>query len=203
MTHFRRHYTGHFKSVITKPQNVFVMKDIMSNGYRAGGNAKFFGDGATIGSISNAVVERLNLEDADSDVTHGSVLAFPIMAEQAEKLQTEVSISSRLLPWDVHAKTMKSFPGGRAMYEQYKDAFGLQSIHFGEDLRASENMEYMSQGSVNNALCFTGPCRKYDTITKAYTSMTPGMGHWGPDARPGDVRLFASNPSFSFTRLHG
>jgi len=45
-----------------------------------------------------------------------------------------------------------------------------------------------AQGSTNNSLCFLGPHRKYDGISKTYTQLIPGMGHWGPDARPGDAR---------------
>ena len=33
----------HTKSVITKPQNVYVMRDVMCSGYVAGGNTRFFG----------------------------------------------------------------------------------------------------------------------------------------------------------------
>ena len=193
----RRHYTGHFKSVITKPQNVFVMKDIMSNGYRAGGNCKFF-------KTAEEVSDRLNFEDNESDVSHPSMFAFIAPVEQLDLLQNEISISKRLLPWDVHNKSMKYFPGGPDMFQFYADEFGLDSVHFGEDLRASENMEYMSQGSTNNALCFAGPFRSYDPITtKAHVILSPGMGHWGPDARPGDVcfpvrtaALLTKQPSF-------
>ena len=116
------------------------MKDIMSNGYRAGCNCKFFQDGQQI-------QDRLNFEDNDSDTVHPSLLAFPADVNQVESLQNEISISSRLLPWDVHAKTQQYFPGGQKMYNYYKDTLGLDAIHFGEDLRASENMEYMSQAS--------------------------------------------------------
>ena len=46
-----------------------------------------------------------------------------------------------------------------------------------------------TQGSVNNALCFKGPYRTFDPlVTKAHVMLSPGMGHWGSDARPG-VRL--------------
>ena len=140
------HYTGHFKSVITKPQNVFVMKDIMSNGYRAGCNTKFFSaDGS---NVAQAVMDRLNMEDTDSDTTHGSLLAFPVSPGQLDSIQTEISVTSRLLPWDVHSTAgNKYFPGGEKMYEFFKTKYGLESVHFGEDLRASENMEYMSQVS--------------------------------------------------------
>lgn len=116
------------------------MKDIMSNGYRAGGNCKFFEN-------AQQIQDRLNFEDNDSDTVHPSLLAFPASVNQVESLQNEISVSSRLLPWDVHAKTQKYFPGGQQMYNYYKDKLGLDAIHFGEDLRASENMEYMSQAS--------------------------------------------------------
>ena len=209
------------------------MKDIMSNGYRGGCNTMFF-------ESAQAVMDRLNMEDTDMDVSHASLMAFVAPVEQIEKLQNEISISSRLLPWDVHAKTHNYFPGGKGMYDAHcREHFGLDAVHFGEDLRASQNMEYMSQvrpalepnrpnhtptrvkcthththtstfllvqqctfaliirhrfvcaqGSVNNALCFTGPYRTFDPFTtKAHVMLSPGMGHWGSDARPGDVSL--------------
>ncbi len=87
----RRHYTGHFKSVITKPQNVFVMKDIMSNGYRAGGYCKFF-------KTAEEVSDRLNFEDNESDVSHPSMFAFIPPVEQLDVLQNAISISTPLPP---------------------------------------------------------------------------------------------------------
>ena len=36
------HYTGHFKAVVTKPQNVLVMRDVACAGYVAGGNTRWF-----------------------------------------------------------------------------------------------------------------------------------------------------------------
>lgn len=182
------HYTGHFKAVITKPQNVYVMKDIMANGYRAGGNTKFFGD--TIEKIKKELLKRLNFEDDFSSDPVPSMLAFPMSAEQYEtgNMDTAMSITSRFLPWEVTGGKHNSFPGGDAMFEKYNTLINLRAVHFGEDLRASENMEYVSQGSTNNALCFLGPHRKFDTVNGGYGVLVPGMGHWGPDARPGDAR---------------
>jgi hypothetical protein len=186
----RSHYTGHFKAVITKHQNVLVMKDIMANGYRAGGNVKFFGK--TFDEIRQNLMKRLNMDDTSGDEVMPSMLAFPMDEAQYENgnMDIAMSITSRYLPYEVAGGAHKSFPGGEAMYQFYDAALGLRAVHFGEDLRASENMEYMSQGSTNNALCFTGPHRKYDIINRVYTQLVPGMGHWGPDARPGDVSFF-------------
>ena len=183
------HYTGHFKAVVYKPQNVFVMRDIMANGYRAGGNTKFFAPDGDLSKAKTAMTDRLNFDDeATQDDMPASMLAFPASAAWAEKGLTEMSVTSRLLSWEVNDKKHDSFPGGESMYQAYNRLLMLDQVHFGEDLRASENMEYMSQGSVNNSLCFLGPHRVWDGIKGAYTVLVPGMGHWGPDARPGDAR---------------
>ena len=172
------HYTGHFKSVVTKPQNVFVLKDIMSNGYRAGANAQFFmADGDFTAGQQN-IADRLNMDNYDSaDKVHASLLAFPMSSGQEQKMHNEITVTSRLLPYDVHNQNYDQFPGGKEIHEFYKGKLQLDQIHFGEDLRASENMEYMSQGSVNNSLCFAGPHRKFDGVTGAYTKFVPGLGH--------------------------
>jgi len=41
------------------------------------------------------------------------------------------------------------------------------------------------QGSTNNALCFMGPHRKYNTFSASAYELMPGQGHFGPDAIPG------------------
>jgi hypothetical protein len=223
------HYTGHFKAVVYKPQNVLVMRDIMSSGYRAGGNTKFFitkndGTRGDMNEIKMALMRRLNFEDGDGSLEDQppSLLAFPMTSVQYQSgaFNTEMSVTSRLLPWEVNTRMHKSFPGGEQMFAIYDRNINLKAVHFGEDLRSTENMEYLSQvrplyfiptldacilptlqrdsahhcllfccvqGSVNNSLCFVGPHRKWDSLTGSYANLVPGLGHWGPDARPGDV----------------
>ena len=53
-----------------------------------------------------------------------------------------------------------------------------------------------AQGSSNNSLCFTGPYRSFDPVTKAFTAFRAGAGHWGPDARPGVSALPIETSSF-------
>jgi hypothetical protein len=145
---FSGHYTGHFKSVVTKPQNVYVLRDIMANGYRAGCNTTFFAPEGDFGDMNRAIQTRLNFENLDSDDVQPSLLAFPMMTGQVESLQNEITVTSRLLPWDVNGAPgarHKSFPGGPTMYNFYNGVMQLEQIHFGEDLRASENMEYITQ----------------------------------------------------------
>jgi hypothetical protein len=138
------------------------------------------------------MMNRLAFSD---DVGHkyGSMLAFPAWAGQFESghLDTCMSITSRLLPWEVTSATggdHNSFPGGEDMYVLYREKLQLRAVHFGEDMHAAENMEFISQGSTNNATCFIGPHRKYDPFTKGFMSLVPGQGHFGPDAIPGDAR---------------
>ena len=190
------HYTGHFKSVVTKPQNVYVMRDIACAGYVAGCNTQFFAkknDGSfSLDEAQNNIMRRLSFAD-DVGASYASMLAFPCMAGQFESghLDTVMSVTTRLLPWEVTSAgggMHKSFPGGEEMFKEYSNTLGLSSIHFGEDMKAAENMEFISQGSTNNATCFLGPHRRYDPFTKAFYSLEPGQGHFGPDAIPGDAR---------------
>lgn len=193
------HYTGHFKAVITKPQNVYVMRDVAAAGYVAGGNCLWFGK--QLNGDFDAATARENLQQRlsfsnDIGAKYRSMLAFPMWESQLSNhmtcLDTTMSVTSRLLPWEVSGTVANgnhtSFPGGQAAFLTYNGLLGLRSIHFGEDMKAAENQDFISQGSTNNALCFIGPHRKYDSFTNSFYSLTPGQGHWGPDAIPGDAR---------------
>lgn len=200
------HYTCHTKSVITKPQNVYVMRDIMCTGYVAGGNCQFFGmdkdntfnaglgdEAAKNGKIRDDINKRLSFYD-DASGEYASMLAFmaPYTEVTAGYRDQVISLSERLLPWEVTRHTVNNvknyFPGGDTHFQYYKDKYGLNQLHFGEDVRAVENMEFISQGSVNNALCFIGPHRRYNPFSSNFFELVPGQGHFGPDAIPGDAR---------------
>jgi hypothetical protein len=187
--------------VITKPQNVLVMRDIACAGYVAGCNTRWFAKktGGTYG-LDEAAVNMMNRLSFADEMTskYGSMLAFPCWAGQFESgdLDTVCSITTRLLPWEVTSAgsgSNESFPGGAKAFEQYSSKLNLRSVHFGEDMKAVENQEFISQGSTNNATCFLGPHRRFDPFTKSFMSLVPGQGHFGPDAIPG-VR---SHPPFS------
>ena len=191
-----RHYTGHFKAVVTKPQNVLIMRDVACAGYVAGGNASFFTKDDkthTLERARTALQERLSFAD-DVGAKYGSMLAFPATEQQLEANQgfdTVMSVTSRLLPWELtgpNARDHSSFPGGQRVYAAYEKELGLSGVHYGEDMKAAENQDFISQGSTNNAVCFLGPHRKYDPFTKSFMSLVPGQGHFGPDAIPGDAR---------------
>ena len=119
------------------------------------------------------------------------MLAFGCGYGDGAKRDQVISITDRLLPWEVTragGAQKEYFPGGDTNYQQYKNAFRLNTIHFGEDVRAAENMEFISQGSMNNGLCFVGPHRKFNPFSNQYHELIPGQGHFGPDAIPGDAR---------------
>ena len=140
------HYTGHFKAVITKPQNVLVMRDVACAGYVAGCNTQWFardypGDGTfSLDRAATNMMARLSFAD-DLGAKYSSMLAFPCYAGQFESghLDTVMSVTTRLLPWEVTTATggtHDSFPGGKNAYEAYANALNLRSIHFGEDMKA-------------------------------------------------------------------
>ena len=189
------HYTGHFKAVVTKPQNVMVMRDVACAGYVAGGNTRWFsqdpnGKDFSVRSCNDNLMSRLSFDDDVTD-KYASMMAFPAHEGQFRggQLDTCMSVTTRLLPWEVtNTSTHGSFPGGHAMFGQYAHMLNLGQVHYGEDMKAAENQDFISQGSTNNSTCFVGPHRKYDPFTKSFMSLTPGQGHFGPDAIPGDAR---------------
>lgn len=159
----------HTKSVITKPQNVCVMRDIMCSGYVAGGNTRFFGanntgafpvegteadknGAANPSEVASAMEARLSFQD-DASGEYGSMLAFCAPYGDGAKRDQVISISSRLLPWEVNrsrdsGERKEYFPGGQSGFNAANGFFNLDSIHFGEDSRASENMDFISQVNI-------------------------------------------------------
>lgn len=145
------HYTGHFKAVVTKPQNVMVMRDVACAGYVAGCNTRFFADSGgkvmTVAAAREAIQDRLSFADDMTD-RYQSMLAFPCWEDQFEnsQLDTVMSVTGRLLPWEVTgAQQHASFPGGEAMYQAYKVKLNLDQVHYGEDMKAAENQDFISQ----------------------------------------------------------
>jgi len=182
------------------------MRDVSCAGYVAGCNVRFFartdaevpaGGKLDAGNFNltqarQSIMERLSFAD-DVGAMYASMLAFPCWEPQLQsgQLDTVLSVTTRLLPWEVNSAgggTHNSFPGGAGAFTAYSNALGLSAIHFGEDMKAAENMEFISQGSTNNATCFLGPHRRYDPFAKGFYSLEPGQGHFGPDAIPGDAR---------------
>lgn len=155
---------------MAKPQNVNVLRDIACASYVAGGNCKWFGKekGAdnkynfTSRATKKSMQDRLSLSD-DIGGKYASMLAFPMTAAQYEggDMDTVMSITSRLLPWEVQAYSGNkhdSFPGGDALYEAYSKLLNLRSVHFGEDMRAAENQEFISQVRSSRGLIAALPC---------------------------------------------
>ena len=121
------------------------MRDIACAGYVAGGNATFFtkgADGYTARAGLENIQSRLSFAD-DVGAKYGSMLAFPCSEQQFsanQGLDTVMSVTSRLLPWEVtgvNARNHSSFPGGEKVYQAYNAALGLDSVHYGEDMKAA------------------------------------------------------------------
>ena len=130
------------------------MRDIMCSGYVAGGNTAFFGEEAarknkgvyTPEGVQQAIENRLAFQD-DSQGEYESMLAFCAPYLDGSKRDQVISITERLLPWEVTGSSKHYFPGGQNGFDAYRAAFRLDTIHYGEDVRASENMEFISQGA--------------------------------------------------------
>lgn len=132
------------------------MRDIMCSGYVAGGNTRFFGADAmkasretapTFAQIQQAMTNRLSFVD-DASGEYESMLAFLVPYGHGDRRDQVYSLSARLLPWEVTRDINQwhdYFPGGKVGYEFYASNLGLEQVHFGEDIRAAENMEFISQ----------------------------------------------------------
>ena len=86
------------------------------------------------------------------------MLAFPSTPELAANRDQVISISNRLLPWEVTVtdpvRQYAYFPGGKAVKDVYISRYGLDTIHFGEDIRAAEAQEFISQARFAESLPF-------------------------------------------------
>ena len=128
-----------------------VLRDVMCSGYVAGGNTRFFGEEASKGqgdyttdTIRQAMTDRLSFTD-DASGEYESMLAFAVPLDSGSKRDQVFSISSRLLPWEVTSgQKHEYFPGGQDHHAYYARVYGLDTVHFGEDIRAAENMEFIS-----------------------------------------------------------
>ena len=127
---------------LPRAENVLIMRDVACAGYVAGMNATFFArnQGEKTYSLETArqnIQDRLSFAD-DVGAKYASMLAFPATEQQLEANQgfdTVMSVTSRLLPWEVtgpSARDHSSFPGGQSVYEQYNQKLGLQGVHYGE-----------------------------------------------------------------------
>ena len=124
--------------MITKPQNVMVLRDIMCNGYVAGCNTAFFGakdPKAADKEYSKEQIQadintRLTMADGD-EVDYPSMFAFYEDYNEAAKRDQVISISNRVLPWDTqNADSKDQFPGGKGGWD-LSNGKGFEGIHYG------------------------------------------------------------------------
>ena len=205
------HYTCHFKSVVTRSENIYVMRDIMSTQYIAGADTRFFGTNTLEGEATKDVVyasdvkkqvrNRLRFEQEYADA-YESMFAFlsPYNANQQYMQDGAFSmVGGSGLPWDIgtgrqmtdgHGSRLDcNFPGGLNFFTMYDNELQLSSIHHGEDMNQRQNQDYIRLGSYNNSVVILGPHRvKSPHASTGEFELVPGQGHWGPDALPGDAR---------------
>lgn len=203
------HYTCHTKAVVTKPENVKVLRDIQFADYVAGSNCVWFGDidameMDSMGSfadaankdelIRNDIRARLDFTREHND-QYASMLAFaaPYDDNPQYLASRAFALSEQELPWEANARagqTRRNFPGGDALFRAYKAVYGLSYIQAGMDPSSASNNNFVRSGTSNNAVLIQGPYRHFAPYNKnTFFSLSPGHGHLGPDARPGDARV--------------
>ena len=190
---------------------------------QAGGNTSFFGRGAQqaeadlggkmVGTyqpenVRNAIQERLAFTN-QVGAKYASMLAFPMFENQMDSaaggLDTVMSVTSRLLPWDVTGTGSQgmhnSFPGGENVFQAYKAALALDTIHFGEDLRAAESAPPPARPPVRpsapvtacrlpiaSAHCALPPCPRSDQDFISQGSTNNAVCFMGPHRKFGTAR---------------
>lgn len=193
------HYTCNTKAIVSKPQNVLVMRDIMCTGYVAGSNTIYFGAAnkkrvsrelpaqGVVGDLTKSEIkQRL---DGEEDTTASMMAFFVPFDEDEGHRDTVISVANRSVPWEADASTTNdTFPGGARGWEAYKDVLGLVAIHQGEDPFAMGTQDYFATSNSANSLCFLGPHRKFNPWSTTGFQLVTGQGHFGADAIPGDAR---------------
>ena len=202
------HYTCHTKAVITKPQNVMVLRDIQCDEYIAGSDVTWFGDLSAKSAMSsmfsgddtsdtlaegirNDLKERLDFDHED-DNQYASMFSFVCpFGERLQMMQDHAfSLTSMSAPWDIGngERGERNFPGGSKFFDKYNDLFGLNEIVAGMDPGSLRNRDFVRNGTHNNSIVLMGPHRSYSPYTGTFYNLTPGQGHFGGDALPGDAR---------------
>ena len=201
------HYTCHTKAVVTKPENVKVMRDVQFADYVAGSNCVWFGDidaqeeDTTFMAstnkeelIKNDLRARLDFTREHND-QYASMLAFVAPYDDNPQYLSSraFAISEQELPWEANARASQSrrnFPGGDLLWRAYKSVYGLAYVQAGLDPSSASNNNFVRSGTANNAVLIQGPYRHFAPYNKnTFFSLSPGHGHLGPDARPGDARV--------------
>jgi hypothetical protein len=143
------------------------------------------------------MTKRLSFAD-DASGEYESMIAFVAPWGDGAKRDQVISLSERLLPWEVtnsgesFADKKQYFPGGSSGFGWYNGQLNLAQIHFGEDIRAAENMEFIAQGAINNATCFLGPHRIFSPWSQTFFELVPGQGHFVRNCLESTTRATAS-----------
>ena len=177
------HFTCHTKALVSKPENVFVQRDIMSGGYLGGRSTMFFADGnpsaQNIKEALNARFEANYEEEMPSRARMPSMLAYLV--------PTSDGFVDNDGAFDLRGGS--GFPGGEGLLKGYNDLFG-EAYTTGQDMSFMQTKAFLCGGTNNNSLCIMGPHRRIgvNAASAEFDELVPGQGHWGADALPGDAR---------------
>ena len=169
--------------MITKPQNVMVLRDVMCNGYVAGCNTAFFGakdPKAADKEYSKEQIQadintRLTMADGD-EVDYPSMLAFYEDFNEAAKRDQVISISNRVLLWDTtNGDTRDQF--WRQIGWDLSAGKGLEGIHYGEDLPRHVQPGLHRGVDGQQLVCSSARTASFTAVERPTRSWCPGRGH--------------------------
>lgn len=174
------HFTCHTRAVVTRPENVFVARDIMLAGYDGGCNVKFhpLPDAGSTHSFDNEITD-------DSE----SIYAFLHLTLDDDACADTLALAGRLHPSGTTTSSESNASSALLRIDPfYTKRFGFDKMHMGEDHAGMAAQSFMLARQPTNSLCFVGPHRVYSPYSQNFYELVPGQGHLGSDALPGDAK---------------
>ena len=168
------HYTCHTKSVVTKPENVCVMENLMCTGYGGGGGVDFF-------MSKQDVDARHEMGTTEGSSQKGNPKS--LLAVLGGTKDDFCSITGQGVPWSNSDE--KTFPGGNKQMEERTADWNLENIYVTNDTDAAAQQSFLSNGLQRNSMLFVGSHRYKSDTTHVHVV---GQGHFGGDSLPGDAR---------------
>ena len=196
------HYTCHTKSVVTKPENVCILENLMCTGYNGGGGSLFFTSTKEL-----ALRHELQLSPDGGEASKQAEVKS-LLCVLGRTSADFCDLANRGTPWTL-GEQAGTFPGtyadkrdaDYALLQRQKE-WGLHDILAGNDDDAARTQSFLSNGLHTNHACFVGSHRYVGTgemptgggdktgssVMKGSKVHTVGQGHFGGDALPGDAR---------------
>jgi hypothetical protein len=163
------HFTTHVASVVTEPRNVYVVPDVICEGYRGGTGAEFF----TPDTYANRRPDELRQSIICVAVPIAET-TFPICMDTAGRFYTEFGMG------------MQSKEDFTPLH--YTTAYRYNKLYNWRDMaRYDDPSRGSAQGQFapENRQVWQGHQWMMNPNTNQFDRVRVNKGHWGPDVYPG------------------